>query len=67
MGGSRDEANSVSPPDCPMLKIVNRPLPGLGPSYGPPGEGPFPTVMVLHGSEGAWSGFSHLTAAIIAG
>jgi hypothetical protein len=50
-----------------MLTIVNRPLPGLGQSYGPPGEGPFPTVMVLHGSEGAWSGFSHLTAAIIAG
>lgn len=49
-----------------MLKIVNRHLPGLGPSYGPPGEGPFPTVLVLHGSEGAWSGHSYLNAAILA-
>ncbi|AMB47629.1 thioesterase [Methylobacterium sp. AMS5] len=49
-----------------MLHVVNRPLSGLGQSYGPPGDGPFPTVMVLHGSEGAWSGYSYLTAAILA-
>lgn len=49
-----------------MLGVVNRPLLGLGPSYGPPGEGPFPTVMVLHGSEGAWSGHSHVTAVVLA-
>lgn len=49
-----------------MLQVVNRPLSGLGQSYGPPGDGPFPTVMVLHGSEGAWSGYSYLTAAILA-
>lgn len=49
-----------------MLRIVNRPLPGLGQSYGPPGDGPFPSVMVLHGSEGAWSGSSYATAAILA-
>lgn len=49
-----------------MLRIINRPLPGLGHCYSPPGEGPFPTVMVLHGSEGAWSGYSYLSAAILA-
>jgi acetyl esterase/lipase len=49
-----------------MLQVVNRPLSGLGQSYGPPGDGPFPTIMVLHGSEGAWSGYSYLTAAILA-
>ncbi|SDN31779.1 BAAT / Acyl-CoA thioester hydrolase C terminal [Methylobacterium phyllostachyos] len=49
-----------------MLRIVNRPLAGWGMTYGPPGDGPFPTVMVLHGSEGAWSGYSYLTAAILA-
>ena len=49
-----------------MLQVVNRPLSGLGQSYGPPGDGPFPSVMVLHGSEGAWSGYSYLTAAILA-
>ena len=48
------------------LRIVNRSLPGWGMTYGPPGDGPFPAVMVLHGSEGAWSGYSHLTAAILA-
>lgn len=49
-----------------MLRIVNRPLPGWGMTYGPPGDGPFPAVLVLHGSEGAWSGYSALTAAILA-
>ena len=46
--------------------IVNRVLPGWGITYGPPGGGPFPAVMVLHGSEGAWSGYSYLNAAILA-
>lgn len=48
------------------LRIISRSLPGLGQAYSPPGEGPFPTVMVLHGSEGAWSGYSYLNAAILA-
>lgn len=48
------------------LSIVSRPLPGWGMTYGPPGDGPFPAVMVLHGSEGAWSGYSYLNAAILA-
>ena len=48
------------------LATVTRPLPGWGITYGPPGDGPFPTVMLLHGSEGAWSGYSYLNAAILA-
>ncbi len=48
------------------LSIISRPIPGWGMTYGPPGEGPFPGVMVLHGSEGAWSGYSYLNAAILA-
>ncbi|WP_027132837.1 alpha/beta hydrolase family protein [Geminicoccus roseus] len=48
------------------LAIVRRLVPQFGTSYGPPGDGPFPTVLVLHGSEGAWSGWSHRNAAILA-
>ncbi len=32
------------------LSVVSRVLPGWGITYGPPGDGPFPAVMVLHGS-----------------
>ncbi|WP_110688953.1 alpha/beta hydrolase family protein [Salinicola endophyticus] len=48
------------------LKIVRRLLPEWGTTYGPPGDGPFPTVMILHGSEGAWSGWSHRNAVLLA-
>lgn len=48
------------------LKIVRRLLPDWGTTYGPPGEGPFPAIMVLHGSEGAWSGWSHRNAVLLA-
>ena len=55
------------PWDLPMtLTIINRSIPGWGMTCGPPGDGPFPGVTVLHGSEGAWSGYSHRTAAILA-
>ena len=53
-------------PGATPLCIVSRPVPGWGMTYGPPGDGPFPAVMVLHGSEGAWSGYSYLNAAILA-
>jgi pimeloyl-ACP methyl ester carboxylesterase len=48
------------------LAIVRRLLPEWGTTYGPPGDGPFPTVMILHGSEGAWSGWAHRNAVIMA-
>jgi dipeptidyl aminopeptidase/acylaminoacyl peptidase len=48
------------------LKIVRRLLPEWGTTYGPPGDGPFPAVMVLHGSEGALSGWSHRNAVLLA-
>ncbi|MCA0975265.1 prolyl oligopeptidase family serine peptidase [Halomonas denitrificans] len=41
-------------------------LEGLGCVYAPSGEGPFPAVMLLHGSEGAWSGWSHRHAVLLA-
>lgn len=41
-------------------------IPGLGRLYEPPGEHCAPHVLVLHGSEGAWSGFAHLQAASFA-
>lgn len=51
---------------APDLGVLVRPLPGLGNAYGPPGEGPFPAVLLLHGSEGPWSGHSDVMAAILA-
>lgn len=48
------------------LKIVRRLLPDWGTTYGPPGDGPFPAIMILHGSEGAWSGWSHRNAILLA-
>ena len=48
------------------LKILRRSLPNWGWGYGPPGEGPFPAIMLLHGSEGSRSGMIYRTAAILA-
>ena len=49
-----------------MLKIVRRLIPEWGTTYGPPGDGPFPGIMIFHGSEGAASGWSHRNAVILA-
>lgn len=35
-------------------------------AYSPPGDGPFPSILVLHGSEGGWSGWSHRNAVMFA-
>lgn len=48
------------------LNIAQRLLPGWGVTYGPPGDGPFPTIMLLHSSEGAWAGWSHRDAMLFA-
>src|SRR5436305_12381693 len=48
------------------LKIVRRALPDLGWGYSPPGDGPFPAILLLHGSEGKWSGWSYRNAALLA-
>lgn len=48
------------------LRIIQRPFPGLGMLFQPPGDGPFPAVLMLHGSEGSWSLHSHLGAAMLA-
>ncbi|MES3677533.1 alpha/beta hydrolase [Halomonas elongata] len=48
------------------LNVIRRLLPEWGTTYGPPGDGPHPAVLVLHGSEGGPSGWSHRIAAILA-
>lgn len=48
------------------LAIHRRLLPHFGTTYGPAGDGPFPAVLVLHGSEGGLSGWSHRIAVILA-
>jgi len=49
-----------------MIKIVQTRLPDLGTLYGPPGADRRPTILVLHGSEGGWSGWSHRSAVLLA-
>lgn len=46
--------------------IVRRAWPGWGWGYSPSGDGPFPTIVLLHGSEGAWSGWSYRNAVLFA-
>ena len=48
------------------LKIIRRSLPNWGWGYSPSGDGPFPAILLLHGSEGSWSGWNYRTAAILA-
>lgn len=48
------------------LKIVRRLLPDFGTTYGPPGDGPFSAILLLHGSEGGPSGWSHRMAVLLA-
>jgi len=48
------------------LKIIRRSVPSCGSGYGPPGDGPFPAILLLHGSEGKWSGWIYRTAVILA-
>ena len=48
------------------LKIIRRSLPDWGWGYSPPGDGPFPAILLLHGSTGKWSGWTYRTAAILA-
>ncbi|MBB3140017.1 alpha/beta hydrolase family protein [Halomonas organivorans] len=49
-----------------MLNIVRRLLPAFGTTYGPAGDGPFPGILILHGSEGGFSGWSHRLAVLFA-
>lgn len=48
------------------LKILQGSLPGWGTTFQPPGEGPFPAVLMLHGSEGSWSLHSYMGATLLA-
>ncbi len=48
------------------LAVFRRLLPDWGTTYGPSDDKTYPAVMVLHGSEGGMSGWSHRTAAILA-
>lgn len=48
------------------LQIVRRLLPDFGTTYGPVGDRPLPAVMLLHGSEGGLSGWSHRNAVMLA-
>lgn len=56
--------STSSPAATAPFMIVD--VPGLGRLYEPTGGEPAPHVLVLHGSEGAWSGFAHLQAASFA-
>lgn len=47
------------------LAVIRRLLPDWGTTYGPPDNTPRPAVLLLHGSEGGLSGWSHRSAAIL--
>lgn len=49
-----------------MLKIRRRHLENAGAAYLPAGDGRFPAVLILHGSEGGNAGWSHAAATILA-
>ncbi|MEO1066757.1 MAG: alpha/beta hydrolase [Pseudomonadota bacterium] len=49
-----------------MLSIVTHGLANFGHIYAPAGDGPFPMLLILHGSEGGWSGWSARTATFFA-
>lgn len=48
------------------LKIIRDMLPLFGPLYRPAEQGCYSGVMILHGSEGGWAGWSHQTAVLFA-
>lgn len=49
-----------------MINIVQHAVPGVGTLYCPPGDEKRPVIVVLHGSEGGWSGWSHRNALLFA-
>jgi len=48
------------------LSVVQCELSGLGHAYAPAGDGPFPAIVLLHGSEGAGGWLGHRDAALFA-
>ena len=48
------------------LRIVQSDAAGLGHLYAPAGEGPFPAILLLPGSEGAQGWLAHRDAALFA-
>lgn len=48
------------------LRIKRRLLPDFGTTYGPAEDRPYPSILLLHGSEGGWSGWSHRNAMLLA-
>jgi acetyl esterase/lipase len=48
------------------LRIVQQAAPGLGHFYAPAGDGPFPAMLLLHGSEGALGWLGHREAMFFA-
>lgn len=48
------------------IPVVARVIDGMVRAYSPPGDGPFPALLLLHGSEGGWSGWSHRNAVLLA-
>ena len=48
------------------MQLVIEEIPDIGPLYRPEAGGPWPGLMILHGSEGPGAGWSHRFAAILA-
>lgn len=57
----------IDPPIDPRIVIEAGPgRPAQGLLYRPPGSGPFPGVLLLHGSEGGWAGWNDQRATLLA-
>jgi dienelactone hydrolase len=64
--GVRKDGDEEEQPMSARLCVLQCEVEGLGHLYAPAGEGPWPAILLLHGSEGALGWLCHREAALFA-